>query len=772
MAFLELKGIGKIYVSEGSVGVGIRGVDLSFEKNEFVAITGESGSGKSTLLNVISGMDSYEEGEMYIEGEPTSHYVQQDFEEYRKKYISFIFQDYNIIDSMTVLQNVELSLMHVEDPKERRRKAIELLTRVGMEKHLHHKGSHLSGGQKQRTVIARALSKDSPIILADEPTGNLDSKSSQEIIELLYEVSRDKLVIIVTHSFDEVAPYATRHIRVFDGAIESDQQLRARPDAGKVVVSSPESGIGAGESAKEHNFRNGLILGRVRYFAKPKLSLFLSLMLILAGLVVTSMSAMFGNIPKIFEQPRMFEHIDGRVIITRKDGQIMSDSEVEEIASKSGASSYLHYDYLLDYTTNTAVEFKYDADVKPDYGRTPEKDNEIMLVLPYSDYEEYRKLENGEEDFYVSGIGWYSNVKYKLVGIKYIKDNRQGYTAVVTERGFRLATAINFFLGSSGNFALRAGVTGDRQFSNSYNYMVLSFDIGEGTYIINDYNLKNQLDSLEKEAAATGLKYSFTSSLIGKVTPRAYGRSNVRREYYEEYSVDYGGSKQGDYPVDGGVSMPLDSFVYSDTLPKDPELKEYQVILSPYIVEEFMEKMYYPVSYTQASLFFENDLSAHRAVKTLESEGYIAVPSDTTVKTIDLERIGNIFLLLFEAVIWVLVILFIAMLLGFVTTKAMGANAGEIGIMRSMGIPVKVIKISIFVQTFISLIPAYIIMILFAALAFRFPVTSRMFVYLYWYQYVIIALSLLVIDLRLSRKYVKKIFGSTVKKTLKGDEPV
>ena len=131
MAFLQLQGIGKIYVSEGNVTVGIRGVDLSFERGEFVAITGRSGSGKSTLLNVISGMDTYEEGELLIEGNPTSHYRQPDWEKYREKYISFVFQDYNIIDSYTVLENVELALMHIPDRRERRRRAIELLDRVG-----------------------------------------------------------------------------------------------------------------------------------------------------------------------------------------------------------------------------------------------------------------------------------------------------------------------------------------------------------------------------------------------------------------------------------------------------------------------------------------------------------------------------------------------------------------------------------------------------------------------------------------------------------------
>ena len=171
---LELRNIGKIYVSEGNVAVGIRGVNLSFDRGEFVAVTGKSGSGKSTLLNVLSGMDTYEEGELLICGEPTSHYLQSDWEEYRKQYISFIFQEYNIIESFTVLQNVELALMNISDRRARRARALELLRRVGLEKFIHHKGSKLSGGQKQRTVIARALANDPDILLMDEAFSALD----------------------------------------------------------------------------------------------------------------------------------------------------------------------------------------------------------------------------------------------------------------------------------------------------------------------------------------------------------------------------------------------------------------------------------------------------------------------------------------------------------------------------------------------------------------------------------------------------------------------
>ena len=164
---LNLKNIGKIYDSNDILTIGIRGINLDFDYNEFVTIEGESGSGKSTLLNVIGANDSYEEGELYIGGEETSHYGAAEWEKYREKYIATVFQDFNIIENLNVLENVELALLRFDDKKVRREKARELIEKVGLIKQINQRGSKLSGCEKQRTVIARALAKDAPIILAE-----------------------------------------------------------------------------------------------------------------------------------------------------------------------------------------------------------------------------------------------------------------------------------------------------------------------------------------------------------------------------------------------------------------------------------------------------------------------------------------------------------------------------------------------------------------------------------------------------------------------------
>ena len=220
---LVLKDIVKDYVTGDTTVRAMKNISINFRENEFVAILGPSGCGKTTMLNIIGGLDRYTSGDLVINGKSTKTFTDGDWDTYRNHSIGFVFQSYNLITHQTVLANVELALtLSGVSKKERREKAIEALKKVGLEKHIYKRPTQMSGGQMQRVAIARALINNPDIILADEPTGALDSETSVQIMELLKEVAKDKLVIMVTHNPDLALQYATRVIRCLDGSVIDD----------------------------------------------------------------------------------------------------------------------------------------------------------------------------------------------------------------------------------------------------------------------------------------------------------------------------------------------------------------------------------------------------------------------------------------------------------------------------------------------------------------------------------------------------------------------
>lgn len=220
---LELKGICKRYVTQSFTQVALDSVSLSFRDNEFVAILGPSGSGKTTMLNVIGGLDHFDSGDLLIDGISTKDFHDRDWDAYRNNRIGFVFQSYNLIPHQTILENVELALtLTGVGHAERRQRAREALEKVGLGEHVNKRPSQLSGGQMQRVAIARALINDPEIVLADEPTGALDSTTSVQVMDLLKDVARDRLVIMVTHNPELAYQYATRIVNLADGKITAD----------------------------------------------------------------------------------------------------------------------------------------------------------------------------------------------------------------------------------------------------------------------------------------------------------------------------------------------------------------------------------------------------------------------------------------------------------------------------------------------------------------------------------------------------------------------
>ena len=759
MALLTLKDIGKIYVSDNNVTVGIRGVNLSFEKGEFVAVTGKSGSGKSTLLNIISGMDSYEEGELLIEDTPTSHYLQPEWEEYREKYISFIFQDYNIIESLTVLQNVELALMYLDDPAQRRKRALELLDRVGLSSHIRQKGSRLSGGQKQRTVIARALAKDSPIILADEPTGNLDSETSKEIIALLREVSEDKLLIVVTHNYEQVEAHATRHIRIFDGAVESDTGSSVRTDmqtdfeserktnSKNIPMPARSETSSAVQKQKRKTLKNGLLLGRTIFTAKPRLSFFLCLLMIIGTLGVFAITSLCGSVSELFEPTYMFRHMNGRLILTTQSGEVIPEETLQKLAEKYGAESYLRFDSLLDQMSSLGFTVYYDGydhylgmnsafgkDYgEPSVGTYPQKPNEVFLWLPIS-YQPVFGTDTLLKDTVKNG-----NLTLKVSGVRYYYDNNITPECLFTEEGFRTTTAMQYLLNQSSfhvNMKLNAS---DGSMDQIMLYEVVpSFDMPDGLVYIDEKYFRNFADQ--------------------------YPEYSVELQLYAYY-FQYNYNNYEDKPKEMLFFETLGkSDITTDPIYADPGLKSAVVISDDVLLR--MAETVLDSSYRQASLFFANDREAHKAADGLRAEGYIAVPSDTEYTPDPMEIISIMLTAIFMGIVWLFSIFFLAFFLHLCSVRALGAFKGDMAIMRSMGIPVRVIQIGMYVRMLISLIPAFLCLLVSSILIFTSPEYNAYFVYLYPWQYAVIVLGMVLLTFRITRRQVRKLFGESVKKSL------
>lgn len=268
MAFLELKDIHKSYYLDKEEFPVLKGISLKFDRGEFVSILGESGGGKSTLMNIIGGLDRNFEGDVLVNGNLLDHSQEKQLDKYRRDTVGYIHQSYNLISHLTVLDNVLLALdMTTLNKEERRKRALDLLKQVGLGEQVNKHPNQLSGGQKQRVAIARALASDPQIIIADEPTGALDSKNTQEVLELLDNIAKDgKLVIAVTHS-QEVADHGTRIVHLADGKIDGDKTLRPKygiPSNPTRITSQPLPASASYRSSFKHLmyyfWRNFLIM--------------------------------------------------------------------------------------------------------------------------------------------------------------------------------------------------------------------------------------------------------------------------------------------------------------------------------------------------------------------------------------------------------------------------------------------------------------------------------------------------------------------------------
>ncbi len=394
MEVLRLENLSKYYTSDNSVVVGLSGINLSFSTGEFVALTGESGSGKSTLAHVLSGILPYESGELYIYGQPTSHYDANDRSKYRRDLISFISQSYGILPGNTVAENIEsalrLSGLSVEEARAR---AEAILEEVELTEFKKRKAGKLSSGQKQRLSIARALAKPSKILIADEPTGNLDRENSEKVISLLKRASRDRLVILITHEFEEAKDVATRRIILSDGAVVTDAKLSPE------ITQHDEAAVNEKESDKKKK-RRPLVpyVCRLTIKSRPIFTAILSLLLAITTFITfvflgTFIVALDDASTRIYDTEAFYNGDPERIIVMRTDGGALTKEDYNELISLKHAVSVEHYGDVNDFI----YHYKKDVDHR-EYEQLVFGPNYNKETNPY-DFSIQTKIELYDENY-------------------------------------------------------------------------------------------------------------------------------------------------------------------------------------------------------------------------------------------------------------------------------------------------------------------------------------------------------------------------------------
>ena len=411
---IKLENVTKFYNSKGIITHALKKINLELYKNEFVAICGPSGSGKSTLLNVICKQDTFDEGEIYYKGNETAYFNVDDMDDFRKNKVGFIFQNYNIIESYTVLQNVMLPYELKGMPtKEAKKKALAIIDEVGLHDKINNRGAELSGGQKQRCVIARALAFEPEILACDEPTGNLDSETGAEIMALIAKIAHDKLVLVVTHKYEEVEPYATRKLTIVDGTLYEDKILREVPyDDEKEVLNLDYVPI-----PKKINFKVALR----NLINTPKKTIFSSLVIFFACFFMLSL---YQYIRYSYDYQinyyNDFAYKSKDKVVIGPKNKALTEDDIAQIAgnrpyvvnSVLDVKSFTGNFDMNKYYLNVYFETYY-TDYNPSVGRKPENDTEAYLLV--SDVEalnDYKPYLNRE---------WTSssiNKSFKIVGIE------------------------------------------------------------------------------------------------------------------------------------------------------------------------------------------------------------------------------------------------------------------------------------------------------------------------------------------------------------------
>lgn len=722
---LKLENVSKIYYTNGIVATGISKVNLELNIGEFVVITGESGSGKSTLLNVISGIDSYEEGEMYINGKETSHYTEKDFEEYRKKYIANIFQSFNLINSYTVYQNVELVLLlNGYKRKQIKKKVLDIIDKVGLTKFKNTKVSKLSGGQKQRVAIARAIVKDTPIIVADEPTGNLDTKSAYEIIELLKNVAKDKLVVIVTHNIEQVEKYATRIIKMHDGKMIQNTEIKNINEDSKITQASGKN------ITIPNQYRLG-IRNTFNIFSK----------FILLFIVFTFMSVAFLSEYSAF---KLVEHSTEessgysanlrdiskeRILINKQNREPFTEDDYNKIKQLSNIDYIVEDDISLDtefiLRNDTLNTYGYIKDINNfkgnlDIGRMPENDDEIILKANKDDYTITQMLDetlNSEFSLQKSYREGDTIKTVKIVGIQYNENN------TIYDRTFYVSNEVKKVVRSyvHNQYSDMKTLLNDKYVQ--YN-IETSENVEPGTAIVND-----------------DLKYQFKNNKIINQNINI----SVSNIYYED-----------------NIDLTITKTFTKSNLKKLTGYTDYSYYQNAIIINpDDYNSLYDKPSY-QSSVYVKDASIIEQTMSELENLGL--KPKKATDFKVEYENESQI-VKIFKVVVTIFVIIVVFFISYLIISIILKSRNIYYTTLRMLGATSKSTRKILNIELFINSTLSYLMVLTFGYLVkqdiIKIEFIANLIKYITLNECILMYLILFVVTQLIARKFAKKIFKSS-----------
>ena len=722
---LKLENVSKIYYTNGIVATGISKVNLELNIGEFVVITGESGSGKSTLLNVISGIDSYEEGEMYINGKETSHYTEKDFEEYRKKYIANIFQSFNLINSYTVYQNVELVLL-LNGYKRRqiKKKVLDIIDKVGLTKFKNKKVSKLSGGQKQRVAIARAIVKDTPIIVADEPTGNLDTKSAYEIIELLKNVAKDKLVVIVTHNIEQVEKYATRIIKMHDGRMIQNTEIKNINEDSKIT---------------QANGKNITIPNQYRLGIRNTFNIFSKFILLF--IVFTFMSVAFLSEYSAF---KLVEHSTEessgysanlrdiskeRILINKQNREPFTEDDYNKIKQLSNIDYIVEDDISLDtefiLRNDTLNTYGYIKDINNfkgniDIGRMPENDDEIILKANKDDYTITQMLDetlNSEFSLQKSYREGDTIRTVKIVGIQYNENN------TIYDRTFYVSNEVKKVVRSyvHNQYSDMKTLLNDKYVQ--YN-IETSENVEPGTAIVND-----------------DLKYQFKNNKIINQNINI----SVSNIYYED-----------------NIDLTITKTFTKSNLKKLTGYTDYSYYQNAIIINpDDYNSLYDKPSY-QSSVYVKDASIIDQTMSELENLGL--KPKKATDFKVEYENESQI-VKIFKVVVTIFVIIVVFFISYLIISIILKSRNIYYTTLRMLGATSKSTRKILNIELFINSTLSYLMVLTFGYLVkqdiIKIEFIANLIKYITLNECILMYLILFVVTQLIARKFAKKIFKSS-----------